>query len=654
MPAKREFVPDDVWRLRAPSDPHLCPDGTRVAYVVGAPDAETDKVASTIWIATTDGSVPPRRFTSGPTDTGPRWSPDGRWLAFLSERGDEAQLFVAPLDGGEPRSLTAAPFGVSAPAWSPDSTHLAYVARTGEWKKPEERSALERSAPRVVTGLYNRFDSLGWFDERRSHVFVVDVDDGRARQLTDGDWDDDAPAWSPDGSLLAFTSDRSASRADVAMRDVWVTALGNRRRPRRLTRCLGTAAAPQFSPDGTTIAFVGHEAGSGNTAVNTQLLVVPVDGSEPPRSLSGALDRTVWGLRPIGGSHAWTADGKGVLFAANDRGTQGIYRAGTTGRAPELVVGGDRQIVALHAAAGVVAFAATWPSAPAEISCVAADGTAERQISKANAELRAAVRFAPVRRRTHVAADGRRIDSYVLYPPGRSKGAAAPLVLEIHGGPHGSHPQASMLALYQSLAAAGYVVVLPNPRGSHGYGEEFAGACVGDWGGADFDDLMGAVDDLVRRGVADPERLYVAGYSFGGFMTSWTIGHTDRFRAACVSAPVINLSSMFGTTDIPFFSEHEAGGLPWEQPEAYARHSPISYLPEITTPVQLLHWEGDLRCPIGQADELFQGLKKLGREVVFVRYPGGFHVARTPSQMADFVARHIDWFAAHQPGGRRR
>jgi dipeptidyl aminopeptidase/acylaminoacyl peptidase len=204
-----------------------------------------------------------------------------------------------------------------------------------------------------------------------------------------------------------------------------------------------------------------------------------------------------------------------------------------------------------------------------------------------------------------------------------------------------------LLGLYQALASAGFVVVLPNPRGSHGYGEDFSRACVGDWGGADFRDLMGVVDKLVATGVSDPKRLYVTGYSYGGFMSSWAVGHTDRFAAACVAAPVINLASLWGTTDIPDFAERELGGLPWEQPEAYAEHSPVSFVSRVTTPVQLFHWEGDLRCPIGQGEELFQGLRRLGREAVMVRYPGGFHIVRSSSQMVDYLARHIDWFNSH-------
>ncbi len=648
MPSRRGFVPEDLWRLRAVGDPQLSADGSIVAFVVGTPDKDTDKPATSIWVASADGTSAARPFTGGPQDSAPRWSPDGHWLAFVADRGHGPQLHVASMEGGEAVAITEMAHGVSHPAWSPDSSQLAFVARTGDWKPMDERSAIERSAPRVVSGLRSRFDSIGWFDDRRSHIFVVAVEGGKATQITDGDWDDAEPAWSPDGGSITFVSDRSATRFDEVHRDVWVVPVSGSRRPRRLTRGLGTGAFPLWSPDGRTIAYIGHEHEDGDSAANTHLLTVEVAGPAAPRSLSEALDRTVWGAMGVpSATFAWTDDSSAVMFLAADRGAVAIYRSARDEPRPELVAGGDRQIIGMHACAATVAFSAQWPSQPPEIYCMSLDGTGERRVSNANAELRA-LRLAPARRIDHLAGDGRRLESFVMYPPGHVKGRPAPTVIEVHGGPHGWHPQVALLGLYQALATAGYVVVLPNPRGSHGYGEEFAKACVGDWGGADFDDIMSITDKLVDAGVADPRRLYVTGYSYGGYMTSWAVGHTDRFAAACVAAPVSNLASQWGTCDIPNFLEYEARGLPWEVPATYASRSPVSYLSEVTTPVQLFHWEGDLRCPVGQSEELFQGLRKLGREVVMVRYPGGFHIVRSPSQMVDYLTRHLDWFDKHR------
>jgi len=249
-----------------------------------------------------------------------------------------------------------------------------------------------------------------------------------------------------------------------------------------------------------------------------------------------------------------------------------------------------------------------------------------------------------------VAPDGTESESFVLLPPAVKRRTRLPLVLDIHGGPHGWHPGTftTTWAISQTLAGAGYAVLLSNPRGSAGYGEDFVGACRGDWGGGDYDDLMAAVDKVVADRTADPDQLYVWGYSYGGFMTSWVVGHTQRFRAAVVGAPVVDQHSMIGTTDIPFFSAHELGGLPWQRPDEYVKRSPLTYAPDIRTPVLLLHQEGDLRCPIGQSDELFTALKLLKREVEYVRYPGGFHaLGVAPSHLVDRARRTVEWFERH-------
>jgi dipeptidyl aminopeptidase/acylaminoacyl peptidase len=261
------------------------------------------------------------------------------------------------------------------------------------------------------------------------------------------------------------------------------------------------------------------------------------------------------------------------------------------------------------------------------------------------------VEIAPLRRFAYRGPDGLQLETFAIFPPGYRPDRPWPLTLQIHGGPHGFHPTGFQLS-YQALAAAGYVVLLPNPRGSATYGESFASGCVEDWGGKHYEDLMAAVDLLVRRGIADPERLTVGGYSYGGFMTSWAVGHTDRFRAAIVGAPVTDHVSMFGTTDIPWFSIYEHGGTPWEIPDTLRLRSPVTYLPNVKTPVLLVHWEGDLRCPVSQSEEVFQGLKMLGKRVEFVRYPGGSHGVRTPSQAVDEMKRRHAWYARYTAAGR--
>jgi dipeptidyl aminopeptidase/acylaminoacyl peptidase len=649
---KRGMQPEDFFSLRLVVDPRLSPDRATVAFVVITNSQEDDEAQTAIWVAPVDGRSPARQFTSGPKDSAPRWSPDGRQLAFVAKRPPpgssqdakeiQGQIYIASLDGGDPRPLTGAPHGASQPAWSPDGTRIAYVAQTGDWTPPDKRSPTEANAPRVVTDLRYRFDGVGWFDFRRSHLFSIEVGSGRTKQVTRGDWHDSQPAWSPDGAHLVFISDRNKARFDRPAPDVWVVAAAGGR-ARRLTSGPGTCGMPEFSPDGRWISFLGA-AGEGNSAANAHLYVIGADGEGPSRSLSGLLDRPAFGLVwPTGRTHGWIDD-RSVYFVAADHGAQHLYRAGLdSAEMPERLLGGDRQITGVDVRGTTAAFSCVWPSLLPETRVADLSAATERAVSAVNEGLRKILRLAPLRRTRTFG-----IESFVIRPLEASVGGPAPTVVEIHGGPHGWHPQSVFLPLYQCLAARGYVVVLANPRGSQSYGEEFSYECVGDWGGGDFEDLMRAVDSLIDKGVSDPDRLYVAGYSYGGYMTGWTIGHSARFKAACISAPVSDLNAMTGTCDIPLFNIFEMGGAtPWENPEVYAKHSPITYLSNVSTPVRLFHWEGDLRCPIGQSEAWFQGLKLLGCEVELVRYPGGFHIVRAPSQMVDFVQRHLDWFSVH-------
>ena len=641
----RGFTPEDIYRLNTPSDPRISPDGKRVAYVVSRNDRESDEARTAIYVAPLDGRTAARHITYGDKDSSPRWSPDGRYLAFVGNRGQENQIFVLPLDGGEARQLTKAKYGVSEPEWSPDGGHIAYVSKTGDWKDPKDRTPIERNASRLVRDLYYKMDGVGQFDERRSHIFTVDLESGAETQVTDGDWNDSTPSWSPDGRTIAFVSDREDDRFQRPWRsDVWAVSLGEGQ-ARRLTRARGAAASPRFSPDGRFVAFVGHEHGDENFGRNSHLLVIPAEGGSP-RSLSEPLDR------PAVGNFAWSPDGAHVLFLVADRGRQSLYRAGMANGSASLVVGGERQLQAfdLSADGSKVAFVAAWIDAPAEVYAASLAGGRERSLSRANADLLAEVEPGRAETFTFQANDGLEIETFVAYPPGHRPEQRLPMMLSIHGGPHGAHPFAFGLQV-QALAAAGFAVLMPNPRGSSSYGETFAQACLHDWGGADFQDLMGAVDEMIRRGVADPDRLYVGGYSYGGYMTTWTVGHTKRFRAAYVGAPVSDLVSFFGTADIPLFARHEIGGWPWETPEAFRLHSPLTHLTNCQTPVLLIHREGDLRCPIAQSEQIFQTLKALRREVEFVRYPGGSHGVASPSQSLDQMQRIQAWYQAHAPAG---
>ena len=657
---KRNLRPEDLYTLKTVSDPRVSPDGKRVAYVLTSNDRDADEAQSSIYVAPRNGRGAAKRFSFGNKDTSPRWSPNGEWLAFVAKRGeeDQNQLFVSPLDGGDSRQLTNATFGVAEPAWAPDSSRITYVARTGDFKETKDRSPVEKAAPKVIQGLAYKLDGIGFFDQRRQHVFSADLESGKETQLTDGDWDDTQPSWSPDGAQIVFISDRQAERHDRHWRrDVWsVAASGGR--ARKLTRSRGGANHPVFSPDGSLVAFVGHESGE-DLASNRQLFVVPADAASPPRSVTQSLDRTVVGDLIPAETFAWTSDSRSLTFIAGSEGTQSLYLADLASGSIDQLAAGNRWIESISPTPdpGRAVLVESSPSRPMEVMDIplGENSAQSRNLSRANDGFVDTIELAVPGRISHTAADGLEIESLVLNPPGfvsiKANGAQrqkpGPLALEIHGGPHGVNSAAFNIA-QQSLAAAGYTVLLPNPRGSTSYGADFTRGVIGDWGGKDFQDILGAVDSMVESGVADERRLYVGGYSYGGFMTSWTVGHTDRFQAAALGAPVANLFSMFGTSDIPLFMAYEIDSPAFGNPEPYRTGSPVTYLEKVRTPVLLYHNEGDLRCPVAQSEEIFQGLRALGREVEYVRYPGGFHGVSTPSQLIDRMVRKLDWYGRHK------
>jgi dipeptidyl aminopeptidase/acylaminoacyl peptidase len=645
------MVPEDLTRIQFVTDPQLSPDGRRVAFVVTTLSEERDEYLSNIWVVDVAGGVP-RRFTAGPRrDLEPRWSPDGSRLAFLSERTakDKLQLYLMPADGGEATKLTALDNGVSAIAWAPDGARLAFVSAVGGYKEPEGEDEKRKSRPaRVITSVKYRFNGEGFIYDRRPHVFVVSLDGASPTQITEGDFIDADPTWSPDGESLVFASARHGARDDDDASDLWrVPAKGGT--PQRLTATAGPVMLPAFSPDGRTIAFLAR-AELNAYGRNVQLFTVPSDGGQAT-CLSSALDRSCGALhvRP-----SWSPDGRSLTVAAEDRGDIGLWRVAATGSAaPQRIVGGERVLNGFSASADgrTLAFAASRTVAPAEVFVCGADGGDERRLTDLNrAWVESVALSAPERFRFTRA--GFELDVWVMRPAGLVAGQRYPTLLNIHGGPHAQYGH-NFFDEFQVYAGAGYAVVYTNPRGSQGYGEAFTQAVVGDWGGGDYADVMAALDEaLARYPFIDPERLGVLGGSYGGFLTSWTVGHTKRFKAACSERAVNCQYTMFGTSDIGHsFNVVELGGpLPWEDMARYIERSPLTYAKDMTTPLLILHSEDDLRCPIEQGEQLFVALKKLKREVRFVRFPGENHeMSRSgkPRHRLERFRHILDWFAKY-------
>jgi dipeptidyl aminopeptidase/acylaminoacyl peptidase len=557
--------------------------------------------------------------------------------------------------------LTDVKQGAGNPVWSPEGTRLAFTSTVGGWEEPEKEEDKSKSKPaRVISTLKYKSNDRGFVYDRRGHLFVVAADGGEARQITDGDWDDRAAAWSPDGLALAFVSARHAQRDFDNAADIWIVSVEGGA-PRRVTDTVGPVQALSFAPNGAGIIYTGsryrNEAGR-----NTRLFVVPVDGG-PSRCLTPDLDRNV--AVSAGGELCWVTNGTALIVAVEDQGNVHLYRVPVDSDDQgdlTLVFGGERQVArySISADGAVLALAVSDATTPAEVFVINADGAAERQLTAINGDWRAEVGLAKPERFRYERA-GYHLDGWVIKPFGYQPGRRYPALVNVHGGPMTQYGH-TFFDEFQVQAGAGYAVIFTNPRGSQGYGETFTRAVVGDWGGGDYADVMAGVDDALRRyDFLDPARLGILGGSYGGYRTSWTVGHTERFAAACSERAVNNVLTLFGTSDIGHsFSEAQSGFLPWENMAWYVEHSPLTYAPRITTPLLILHSENDLRCPMEQAEQLYVALKKLHRDVMFVRFPDETHEMSRSGKPRHRLERFriiLEWFdrylkpAPEQPAG---
>jgi dipeptidyl aminopeptidase/acylaminoacyl peptidase len=637
----RGMIPTDLFRIQWVSDAHLSPDGRLIAFTVTRLDEEADDYRSAIWMVPADGSAPPRRFTGGTgKDSAPRWSPDGARLAFLSERGgDKAQVYVIDIAGGEARKLTSIPQGAGAPVWSPDGTRLVTVVRIGGADEGSKQDKQKTSPARLITRLKYRANGEGFTYDRRRHLFVVDAVTGETRQLTDADWDDTQPAWSPDGRCIVFVSARHHDRDHDHAEDIFVVdAAGGE--PVRLTPGGGACAQPTWSPDGRTIAYLGY-ADAEDTPRNSRLWLVPTAGGTP-RCLTMGFDRHL----EIADTAApiWRADGTALIVGVQDRGTVGVIQVQVADGMVTPLLPGRRSVASYSVVGTTMAFTASEPHRPAEV--YVCTGQSERQVSDLNANWRAEVELPELEHFT-VQSDGHEVDAWVMRPVGFEPGRRYPALVNIHGGPFAQYGWA-FFDEFQVQAGAGYAVIGCNPRGSSGREEAFARAIIGCPGEPDSADVLAALDEALRRyDFIEPTRLGLLGGSYGGYLTAWIVGHTDRFAAAAPERGLYNRYSKDGTSDIwsgyTFLRVRQ-----WEDPELYWRYSPIAYVRDIRTPLLILHSEEDLRCPIEQAEQLFVALKQMRREVRFVRFPGENHeLSRSgkPSHRLQRSGYILDWFA---------
>jgi len=666
--ARPGMTAQDLYDMKWAGDARLSPDNREVVYVVTSIDREDNRYRSQLWIAPLDGGEP-RQFTYGPgRDTSPRWSPDGRQLLFVSDRGGKKQLYVVNRDGGEARQVTELEKGVSSPAWSPDSRSIAFVSRLLENSKPENGEpnndeSQEESDVRVVTRLRYKNDGQGWWDGSWAQVFTVDVDTGKTRQVTEGPYDHGSPVWSPDGRYLLVVADRAEDADYTSRSDLWRYDLADDEgEPVKLTTGEGPVAAPAWSPGGRLVAYAGHDSSFGGATL-LRLYVVDAERPGEVHCITGEFDRAILsgiisdmaGFSP-GSGLQWSPDGERVYFTAAEGGAAWLFGADIESGEVEAVLADARVLQSVDVGSDGESYAAviSTPELPSDV-VVGLLGGEEQLLTGLNDALLSERRLGKPERLTFEGSGGRTIEGWLMYPPDYDpeSGEKVPMVLQIHGGPHAAYGH-SFFHEFQVLAGRGYAVLYTNPHGSQGYGQEFVAATHHDWGGKDYRDLIKAVDHALSLGTIDESRLGVAGGSFGGYMTNWMIGHTDKFAAAVAMRSTSNRYSMFGTKDFGYRDgSFEFDGSPWENPDHYLERSPITYVENIHTPLLLIHSTEDHRCPLEQAEQMYTALKWLRREVQLVTFPGeshGLSRAGQPRHRVERLDRIADWFDRHLLG----
>jgi dipeptidyl aminopeptidase/acylaminoacyl peptidase len=642
----RPIGPEAIYSLVGVVDPHFAPDGQRLAFVRSWIDRDAMEARSRIMLMTlNDGRT--EVFTQGWRDALPRFSPDGSHLAFLRTSDNQPrQIWLMPVHGGEAWQLTHAPGGIAEFAWSPHGQRLVFASDVDPDQPSAGHNLQKEPRVRVVRHLRYRYDTLGWRGDAHRHLFLIDAAGGDVRQLTDGDWDDLSPAWSPDGQDIAFISGRRPERDIRAYSEVYVVPVDGGD-PRCWSGELYSIGALTWSPDSRQLVAVASDDPNGSAGSQGWLFVL--DPEQPPRRLTDDAFRPATGFYPImlAPELRWTADGR-IFLIGDVRGESYLYEVSATGGSAQPIAGGGFQATALtlDQEAGQAMLATTPADSPGALYVVETSSRSLKRLTDDNHDYLAEAQPARLEKFS-VHRQGMDIECRFWLPSTFDPSQRYPLVLDIHGGPNSAFYDAFNLP-QQVLATAGFIVLAVNPRGSTTYGHAFTMAVLGDWGGEDYQDLMAAVDAAASRPYVDASRLGVHGYSYGGFMSSWIIGHTSRFKAAVVGAPCIDLPSMYGTSDIGVsFGEVQWHGTRWEAMAQAVERSPLTYAPAVETPVLLLHGEADLRCPIEQGEQYFVALKRHGKEVEFVRFPECSHLflrVGHPKMREEYLRRMLAWF----------
>jgi dipeptidyl aminopeptidase/acylaminoacyl peptidase len=665
--SRRPVQLEDLFRFKIAGETQISPDGRHVAFTVKRVDEEKNKYFTSLYLADADRGTT-RPFTSdGHGDSSPRWSPDGTQLVFVSDRDKpKSQLYLIPADGGEARPLTKLEEGgFQDPVWSPDGNKIAFLYRATpepyrEAAKKEREEKGFSSPVRVHSKLFYRLDGFGYWDNSFWQLWVVDVATGEAKQLTDEPRSFASPVWSPDGSTIAFIANRREDDdLEPNYEDIWtVPAEGGE--IHKVEAPDGPKYGLAWSPDGRWLAYIGttdpEDFWGGK---NERVLVIPSEGSSEVRDLTGASDKSVGyqtlaDLHEVGGGKplVWSPDSRSLYFPISEQGDTKLYRVNLDGSdlialTPVAHEMGSFGLSADGSRVGVLLGNAT-ETYDVFLANLHSGGCELRRLSNVNSDVLTEVELQIPEDFEVSNGDDGKVNGWVLKPAGFDPSRHYPAVLYVHGGPAAQYggPSAAFHEL-QWLAANGYVVLFSNPRGSKGYGEEHCSAIKGDWGNRDWTDIQAVADYGAGLPYVDAGRMAIMGGSYGGYMTAWAVGHTDRFRCAIADRLVNNLHSMAGTCDFPWRHGRVWKGNAWDDPGDLWRCSPLASAGRIQTPLLLIHSDGDLRCPVSQAEELFAALRAQRKTVEFVRYPAesshGLSRSGPPDLRLDRLRRNLAW-----------
>jgi len=652
MPAvgeSRGISAEDYFAFKSLNEIRYSPDGSTIAFVVGTVDQKQNRRYNAIWMVPTDGSREPSLLTTSvQSSTSPRWSPDGKSIAFLSARqapGDVAgdspknQVWILPLAGGEPRRVTSLPNGVRVFVWSPDGNRLVCVSQSGPSDKAKSPSDV-----RHYKHANYKFNDTGWFDDKRSHLWVVEAATGSANQITSGeDWNDTDPQWSPDGKKIAFVSDRTGKEFDEGRnKDIWVIDAA-RGSLTKISRSEEPDSSPRWSPDGKTIAFLSAP----ERRAHPKIWLAPSQGGAAPRLAIEGLDLIPTGLR-------WAEAGHALYFEAGIKGATHLFRADIGQRANQVTTGERTVHLAdINEKTGRLAYAADDPMRLDDLYTADLMGRNEHQLTHLNVELLKDLQLARVERVPFKGADGWDVDGFLMKPIGWEAGKKYPMVLSVHGGPAGMYGF-DWFHEFQVYAGHGWAVFFTNPRGSTGYGEKFDRGVQREWGGKAYVDIMNGVDAVLAKNPwIDSERLGVTGGSYGGFMTNWIISHTTRFKAAVTLRSISNFLSDDGTRDGAYGHAEDFGGDIFERFETYWDTSPLKYVKNVKTPTLVMHSDMDFRVPIEQGEQWFRALQHFGVPSEIVFFPRENHnLTRTgePVHLVESLKWQVYWFDRYLNG----